>query len=56
LAITATDANYAQGAVAFDVSNQPIAFSSVTVIILPAWHRDPMRAQTTRNDNLSSEF
>ena len=35
LVITATDANYAQGAVALDVSNQPIAFDNVTVISLP---------------------
>jgi hypothetical protein len=35
LAITATDASYAQGAVALDVSNQPIAFDNVTVISLP---------------------
>jgi hypothetical protein len=35
LAITATDANYAQGAVALDVSNQPIAFSNVSLISLP---------------------
>jgi hypothetical protein len=35
LVITATDANYAQGAVALDVSNQPISFDNVTVISLP---------------------
>jgi hypothetical protein len=35
LVITATDATYAQGAVALDVSNQPIAFSNVSVISLP---------------------
>lgn len=35
LVMTATDANYAQGAVALDVSNQPIAFDNVTVISLP---------------------
>jgi hypothetical protein len=35
LVITATDATYAQGAVALDVSNQPIAFDNVTVISLP---------------------
>jgi len=35
LVITASDTSYAQGAVAFDVSNQPIAFSNVTVISLP---------------------
>jgi hypothetical protein len=35
LVLTATDSNYAQGAVAFDVSNQPIAFDNVTVISLP---------------------
>lgn len=35
LVITATDANYAQGALALDVSNQPIAFDNVTVISLP---------------------
>jgi hypothetical protein len=35
LVITATDASYTQGAVAFDVSNQPIAFDNVTVISLP---------------------
>jgi len=35
LVITATDANYSQGAVALDVSNQPIAFDNVTVISLP---------------------
>lgn len=35
LVITATDATYAQGAVAFDVSNQPISFSNVSVISLP---------------------
>jgi hypothetical protein len=30
--ITASDATYTQGAVALDVSNQPIAFSNVAVI------------------------
>jgi hypothetical protein len=35
LVITATDPNYAQGAVALDVSNQPISFDNVTVISLP---------------------
>jgi hypothetical protein len=35
LVITASDANYPQGAIALDVSNQPIAFSNVTVISLP---------------------
>ena len=35
LVITATDSNYAQGAVALDVSSQPIAFDNVTVISLP---------------------
>jgi len=35
LVITATDASYTQGAVAFDVSNQPISFDNVTVISLP---------------------
>jgi hypothetical protein len=35
LVITATDASYSQGAVALDVSNQPIAFDNVTVISLP---------------------
>jgi hypothetical protein len=35
LAITASDANYPQGAIALDVSNQPIAYSNVTVIALP---------------------
>jgi len=35
LVITATDANYAQGAIALDVSNQPIAFSNISVISLP---------------------
>jgi hypothetical protein len=35
LVITATDANYSEGAVALDVSNQPIAFDNVTVISLP---------------------
>jgi hypothetical protein len=35
LVITATDANYTQGAIALDVSNQPIAFGSVSVISLP---------------------
>lgn len=35
LAITATDSNYSQGAIALDVSNQPISFDNVTVISLP---------------------
>lgn len=35
LVITATDSNYSQGAIALDVSNQPIAFDNVTVISLP---------------------
>jgi hypothetical protein len=35
LVITATDSNYSQGAVALDVSSQPIAFDNVTVISLP---------------------
>ena len=35
LVITATDATYPQGAVAFDVSNQPISFVDVTVISAP---------------------
>jgi hypothetical protein len=35
LVITATDPTYTQGAIAFDVSNQPISFSSVSVISLP---------------------
>ena len=35
LAITLTDSTYQQGAVAFDVSNQPISFTNVTVISLP---------------------
>jgi hypothetical protein len=35
LVITATDSTYAQGAVALDVSNQPISFSNVSVISLP---------------------
>jgi hypothetical protein len=35
LVITATDSTYAQGAVAFDVSNQPISFTNVNVISLP---------------------
>jgi hypothetical protein len=35
LVITATDASYSQGAVALDVSNQPISFDNVTVISLP---------------------
>lgn len=33
--ITATDALYAQGAIALDVSNQPITFDNVTVISVP---------------------
>jgi hypothetical protein len=32
LVITASDSTYAQGAIALDVSNQPIAFSNVSVI------------------------
>jgi hypothetical protein len=35
LVITATDATYTQGAIALDVSSQPIAFSNVSVISLP---------------------
>jgi len=35
LAISATDATYAQGGIALDVSNRPISFSKVTVISLP---------------------
>ena len=35
LVITASDANYTQGAIALDVSNQPTAYSNVTVIALP---------------------
>jgi Domain of unknown function (DUF4082)/Bacterial Ig domain/Viral BACON domain len=35
LAITASDPTYAQGAIAFDVSNQPISFTNVTAISLP---------------------
>lgn len=35
LVITATDATYSQGAVALDVSNQPITFDNVSVISLP---------------------
>jgi hypothetical protein len=35
LVITASDATYAQGAIALDVSNQPIAYSNVTVLSLP---------------------
>jgi len=35
LIITATDSTYAQGAVALDVSNQPVTFKDVTVISLP---------------------
>jgi len=35
LQITATDSTYTQGAIAFDVSNQPISFSNVSVISLP---------------------
>jgi hypothetical protein len=35
LVITATDPSYSQGAVALDVSNQPITFDNVTVISLP---------------------
>jgi Domain of unknown function (DUF4082)/Bacterial Ig domain/Viral BACON domain len=35
LVANATDATYAQGAVALDVSNQPISFSNVSAISLP---------------------
>jgi len=35
LVITATDSTYAQGAIALDVSNQPVSFENVTVISLP---------------------
>jgi hypothetical protein len=35
LVITATDATYPEGAVALDVSNQPISFVDVTVISAP---------------------
>lgn len=35
LVITATDSTYTQGAIALDVSNQPISFTNVTVISLP---------------------
>jgi len=35
LVITATESSYTQGAIALDVSNQPITFTSVTVISLP---------------------
>lgn len=35
LVITAVDSTYTQGAIALDVSNQPIAFSNVSVISLP---------------------
>lgn len=35
LQITATDSSYTQGAIAFDVSNQPISFTNVSVISLP---------------------
>jgi hypothetical protein len=35
LVITATDTTYSQGAIALDVSNQPIAFSNVSVITMP---------------------
>jgi hypothetical protein len=35
LVITATDSTYVQGAIAFDVSNQPISFTNVAVISLP---------------------
>jgi len=35
LQITATDSTYTQGAVALDVSNQPISFTNVSVISLP---------------------
>jgi len=34
LQISASDNSYSQGAVALDVSNQPIAFDNVTVISL----------------------
>jgi len=35
LQITATDSTYTQGAIAFDVSNQPISYTNVSVISLP---------------------
>lgn len=35
LVITSTDSTYTQGAIALDVSNQPIAFDNVSVISLP---------------------
>jgi hypothetical protein len=35
LQITATDSTYTQGAVALDVSNQPVSFTNVNVISLP---------------------
>ena len=35
LTISATDASYSQGAVALDVSDQPLSFDNVTVISLP---------------------
>ncbi len=35
LAISANDTNYSQGAIALDVSNQPVSFDNVTVISLP---------------------
>lgn len=35
LEISATDSSYAQGAVALDVSNQPITFDNVSVISMP---------------------
>jgi Domain of unknown function (DUF4082)/Viral BACON domain/Bacterial Ig domain/Putative binding domain, N-terminal len=35
LVITATDATYAQGVVALDVSNQPVSYADVTVISAP---------------------
>lgn len=35
LQITATDSAYTQGAIAFDVSNQPISFTNVNVVSLP---------------------
>ncbi len=35
LVLTATDSTYPQGAIAFDVSNQPISYTNVNVISLP---------------------
>jgi hypothetical protein len=35
LVITTADATYPQGAIALDVSNQPITFDNVTVISVP---------------------